>query len=149
MSKFTRSFFMSYSAKKIFNLVNDVNSYSLFLPHCTHSQILTYHKNEMIAAIDISQYNLSKTFVTHNTFQEYKTIHMKLIRGPLHQLIGHWLFRSLNKDSCEIEFYIELEFANQFLEIFFEQVLNEFAEKIFIAFSKRADEVYNNLYNKY
>ncbi|WMY96394.1 MAG: SRPBCC family protein [Arsenophonus sp.] len=143
MSKFTRSFFMSYSAKNIFNLVNDVNSYSLFFPHCTHSKILNYHKNEMIAAIDISQYNLSKTFVTHNTFKKYQTIHMKLIQGPLHKLIGHWLFRSLNKNSCKIEFYLELEFSKQCVEIFFEQVLNGFAEKILIAFSKRADEVYN------
>ncbi|WP_348666056.1 SRPBCC family protein [Arsenophonus symbiont of Ornithomya chloropus] len=145
MSKITRSFFMSHSAKKIFHLVNDVNSYSLFLPYCTNSQILNYKKNEMIAAIDISQYNFSKTFVTHNTFEEYQSIHMKLIKGPLHQLIGHWFFRSLNKNSCKIEFYLEVEFINQFLEIFFAKVLHEVAEKILIAFSRRADEIYCNL----
>ncbi|WMY97014.1 MAG: type II toxin-antitoxin system RatA family toxin [Arsenophonus sp.] len=145
MSKFTCSFFMSYSAKKIFNLVNDVNSYSLFFPYCKNSKILTYNKNEMIAAINISQYNFSKTFVTHNIFKKYQTIHMKLIRGPLHKLLGYWLFRPLNKDSCKIKFYLELEFTNQFLEIFFKQALNGFSEKIFIAFSKRANEVYSNL----
>ncbi|WMY95241.1 MAG: type II toxin-antitoxin system RatA family toxin [Arsenophonus sp.] len=145
MSTIACSFFMSHSVKKIFNLVNDVNSYSLFLPYCTNSQILNYHKNEMIAAIDVSQYNFANTFITHNTFIKYHIIHMKLIKGPLHHLVGHWLFKSLNKNSCKIKFYLEIKFTNRFLEIVFEKVLNEVAEKILVAFSRRADEVYSNL----
>ena len=54
MYKVTRSALVSHSARNMFNLVNDVESYSDFLPWCGESIELERSDTEVIASVMIS-----------------------------------------------------------------------------------------------
>ena len=51
MPKIQRSALVAYSAQSMFDLVNDVESYSEFLPGCSDSKIVSQQGNAMQAAL--------------------------------------------------------------------------------------------------
>ncbi|MFP3036781.1 MAG: SRPBCC family protein [Arsenophonus sp. ER-BJ3-MAG3] len=142
MPKINQSALVIYSVEKMYNLINDVNSYSQFLCGCLDSQILSYVNNEMIALIKVSESGITNSFITHNILQDNKSIKMQLVKGPFRKLIGNWLFIPLNKNTCKVELYLDFEFTNKLIEFAFDIFLKELTKNIMQSFIKRAHEVY-------
>lgn len=81
MPQISRSALVPYSAEKMYNLVNDVDSYPQFLPGCVGSRVLNYANNEMTASVEVAKAGISKTFVTHNILKDNKSIKIQLVKG--------------------------------------------------------------------
>lgn len=142
MSRITRFALVPYSAEQMFELVNDVESYSQFLPGCVGSRVLDMNDNTMTASIDVAKVGIRKTFTTRNVLIEGKNINISLVDGPFRKLVGDWSFIPLDATSCKIALNLEFEFSNRLIEIAFGQVFKELATNMVNAFSKRARDVY-------
>lgn len=142
MPQISRSALVSYSAEKMYNLVNDVDSYPQFLPGCVGSQVLNYVNNEMTASVEVAKAGISKTFVTHNILKDNQSIQIQLVKGPFRKLMGYWLFTPLNENACKVELYFDFEFTDKLIELAFGRIFNELAGNMVQAFTQRAHEVY-------
>ncbi|AFR02148.1 type II toxin-antitoxin system RatA family toxin [Pectobacterium brasiliense] len=143
MPKISRSALVPFSAEQMYKLVNDVASYSAFLPGCTGSRVLSSSEGEMTAAVDVSKAGISKTFTTRNTLTHNQNINMQLVDGPFRQLGGDWHFTPLSADACKVELHLEFEFTNALIELAFGKVFKELAGNMVQAFTQRAKEVYS------
>ena len=134
---------VSYSEKKMYELVNDVSSYSKFVPFCSNSRIDSYTPNEIRATLSFSRGGLHKSFTTLNRLQPHKMIEIRLINGPFKQLRGFWQFESLvGDDQCRVSLDLEFEFASRWFALMFGPLFNEVAIMLVDSFCRRADTIY-------
>ncbi|EOL9014315.1 type II toxin-antitoxin system RatA family toxin [Cronobacter malonaticus] len=143
MPQISRTALVPYSAEQMYKLVNDVKSYPEFLPGCVGSRVLESSPGQMTAAVEVSKAGISKTFTTRNTLISNQSILMHLVDGPFKKLMGGWKFTPLTEDACQIEFNLDFEFTNKFIELAFGRVFKELASSMVQAFSQRAKEVYS------
>lgn len=132
-----------YSAKQLYDLVNDVPTYPEFIPHCVNSGILQQHNNSMQAFIEVEKMGMRKRITTQNTLTESSGILMELINGPVSQLTGKWSFVDLDEGGCRIEFNLKFKFSNKIVEKLFCHVLEMLVVDMVNAFKRRANNVYH------
>ena len=131
-----------YSTKEMFDLVNDVEAYSQFLPNCSDSKIVSQQHNNMTASIEISKAGIKKWFTTENIFIDEQTVALRLVDGPFKKLQGKWQFLPLDDKACKVQLHLEFEFASKLIELAFGKVFNEVAKNMVNAFTQRAKTVY-------
>lgn len=68
---------------------------------------------------------------------------IKLKNGPFKHLEGDWRFIELRPDACKIEFRLNYEFANVFLEKMIAPVFGHIANTFVDGFVARADKIYS------
>ena len=139
MPQIEKSALVMYSTKEMFDLVNDVEAYSQFLPNCSDSKIVSQQHNNMTASIEISKAGIKKWFTTENTFIDEQTVLLKLVDGPFKTLKGRWHFQALDAHACKVYLELEFEFSSKIIELAFGKIFNDVAKS---AFTSRAKEVY-------
>jgi ribosome-associated toxin RatA of RatAB toxin-antitoxin module len=144
MKQVSRSALVSFSARQMYRLVNDVASYPEFLPGCSGSAVLEQSETSMVASVDVSKAGISKTFTTSNILLEDKSIMMNLVDGPFKTLQGGWHFTPLDDHACKVELILEFEFSSKMIEIAFGRIFNELTSNMVNAFTKRAKQVYSS-----
>ncbi|MBS3796283.1 MULTISPECIES: type II toxin-antitoxin system RatA family toxin [unclassified Pseudoalteromonas] len=143
MPQIEKSALVMYSSKEMFDLVNDVDAYPEFLPHCSDAKVFSKQHNHMRAGLEISKAGLKKWFTTENTLDaEHHTIALALVDGPFKHLHGHWQFKPLDEHACKVSLKLEFEFASKLVEMAFGRVFNEVAKNMVQAFTQRAKVVY-------
>lgn len=142
MPQVNRSALVMFSAKQMYDLVNDVASYPQFLPGCVGSNIVSTEGNVMVASVEVSKASIKKTFTTRNTLVENERVDMQLVDGPFKLLQGGWSFLSLDDNACKVSLDLEFEFDNKLAEFAFGKVFKELAGNMVNAFSERAKTVY-------
>ncbi len=142
MPQISRSALVMYSAKQMFELVNDVDAYPQFLPNCSDAKVISQSKASMTASVEIAKAGLRKWFTTENTLTEDARIDMKLLDGPFKKLTGGWRFTPLDEHACKVSLELEFEFKNKLVEMAFGKVFNEVANNMISAFTKRAKLTY-------
>ena len=142
MPQIEKSALVMYSTKEMFDLVNDVEAYSQFLPNCSDSKIVSQQHNNMTASIEISKAGIKKWFTTENTFIDEQTVLLKLVDGPFKTLKGRWHFQALDAYACKVYLELEFEFSSKIIELAFGKIFNDVAKNMVSAFTSRAKEVY-------
>ena len=143
MSLIKRSALVNYSLAEMYELVNDVDSYSKFLPWCRSSSVLNETETEMRASVEIAKGVLNKTFTTQNSLTKNSRIGMELVDGPFSQLNGFWLFEPLKTEgACKVNLELEFEFDNAMMSLAAKPIFTQIANSLVDAFCKRATEVY-------
>ena len=142
MTTINKTALVPYSASEMFALVNDIGSYSQFLPWCRSSQILEQDEDQIRATIEIAHGSLHKSFTTRNRLQRDKMIEMRLEQGPFKQLEGFWRFDILGERACKVSLDLEFEFSNRLVGMAMGPIFSQIANNLVDAFSKRAVEVY-------
>lgn len=142
MPQVNRSALVMFSARQMYDLVNDVESYPEFLPGCIGSRVVSIDGNVMVASVDVSKAGISKTFTTRNTLIENERVDMKLVDGPFKLLEGGWTFISLDDNACKVSLDLSFEFDNKLAEFAFGKIFKELAGNMVSAFSERAKVVY-------
>ena len=143
MSLIKRSALVNYSATEMYELVNDVGSYSKFLPWCRSSAVLSESDTEMRASVEIAKGVLNKTFTTQNTLTKNSRIDMALVEGPFTRLRGFWLFEPLKTEgACRVNLELEFEFDSAMMSLAAKPIFTQIANSLVDAFCKRAVEVY-------
>jgi ribosome-associated toxin RatA of RatAB toxin-antitoxin module len=143
MPQIEKSALVMYSSQEMIELVNDVNAYPAFLPHCCGAQVLEHNGESMTASIEISKAGLKKRFTTKNSFCDNQ-INMQLVDGPFKSLSGHWQFIELDDRACKVCLKLEFEFSSKLIELAFGKIFNEVAKNMVSAFTSRAKEVYGS-----
>ena len=144
MHNIHKSAIVLHPAQKIFQLVDSVENYPQFLPWCGSTQIIERDNDKTIASIEINYKGLRQTFTTENTKKQNQEMIIKLIDGPFKSLSGQWMFKNLDKDSCQIELKLEYEFSNVILEKLISPVFNMIANTFIDEFIKEANRSNND-----
>jgi len=139
-----KSVLVGYSAQRMFDLVERVENYSLFLPWCGGTDVKRQGGGAVVATVRIDYRGLKQSFTTENTHQVPQLIRMKLKEGPFSHLEGSWHFVALNETACKIEFKLYYLFSSKILEKLVSPVFEYIANSFVDAFVKRAEEIYGD-----
>ncbi|OED38400.1 ubiquinone-binding protein [Chromatiales bacterium (ex Bugula neritina AB1)] len=142
MPTIERSALVPHSAQKMFELVDDVDSYPEFLPWCNGAATLERSANHRVARVDLKKGPLTQHFTTRNDLTEGSEIRMSLVEGPFRQLNGQWNFKSISDSGCRVSFHIEFTFAGFLLQKTLSPVFNEICSRMVDAFVERANKLY-------
>ncbi len=139
----------NYSKDKIIKLVLDIDNYKKFLPWCKGSKIISntdnFDNKIIIADLEIGYKVFSDTYRSEVIYKKNEgLIEVNPVFGPLRKLVNIWKITSLNENSCEIDFYIELELNNVLLDSMMSKMFDIGFNKILNAFSDRADYLYKS-----
>ncbi|SCZ49555.1 type II toxin-antitoxin system RatA family toxin [Thiohalomonas denitrificans] len=142
MPSISKSALVPYSAAQMYALVNDIDSYSDFLPWCGASELLSAGEDEIRAVIEIAHGSLHKSFTTRNRLQKNKMIEMRLEKGPFRHLEGFWRFDELDDNACKVRLDLDFEFSNRLMGMAMGPIFSQIANSLVEAFVKRAEQVY-------
>ena len=137
-----KSALVPYRAGEMFDLVNDVDAYSEFLPWCSRSAVHNRSGNVVEATLELHKGSISKAFTTRNSIISGQSIDLALIGGPFHHLAGGWRFKSLGDGGCKVSLELDFEFESRLVEIMFGSFFEETCNSLVDAFIDRAAEVY-------
>ena len=141
MNKVEKMVLVMHSAKQMYALVDAVEDYPKFLPWCGGVDLLERTETSTSATLHINYHGLKLKFTTQNT-KTYPTsmvIHLK--NGPFKHLDGEWQFIALRENACKIQFRLNYEFANSFLEKIIAPVFNHIAATFVDGFVTQADKL--------
>ena len=137
---------ISCNKKNLIQMVLDIEQYPQFVPWCMNGKI--YKKNETIDFIEIeADLKVGKKFIneTYSSLVLYSkkkdTIAVVNIDGPLKYLKNEWKFKQINENT-QLEFNIDFELKNSFLNIIMKNSFNFGLKKIADAFENRARELF-------
>lgn len=142
MAKVKKTVLINHSASRMYALVDDVSSYPQFLPWCGGVDLIQQDEATTVARLHIAYHGLHQNFTTENNKTYPSLMDINLIDGPFKHLEGVWRFIELNEQACRIEFELNYEFANSFLEKLIAPVFSHIANTFVDGFVARADVVY-------
>ena len=142
MAVVEKSVLTPYSAAQMFALVDDVQSYPLFLPWCGGASVSPVDDNTVHATVHIDYHHIKHSFTTENVRQSPGRIDIALKNGPFRTLEGCWLFIPLSDSACKIELRLHYEFSSALLEKAVGPVFHYIANNFVDAFVHRAEQIY-------
>lgn len=138
MPSLTSSVCVKYTPQQMYDLVNDVEAYPLYLPLCTGVKVINKGPTHLNATITLSKGKIRLSFTTANSMEEGRRINMNLIDGPFKHLHGVWHFLPSGNGGCEASFELDFEFSNGLLSLAFGGFFKEVAESFVDAFCRQA-----------
>ena len=162
MKHVKKSVLLWYSAREMYELVVDVESYPKFLPWCESSVVLERRDADpatgapagMTARLGLSYAGVRQSFTTRNEQVPGESVRLQLVDGPFSQLDGTWQFRPLQAPdpaqpprpdepiACKVEFNLAYAFSNRVFEAVLSPVFDQVANTFVDSFVKRAAQVY-------
>ena len=143
MNKVKKTVLVSHSAEQMFALVDAVQDYPKFLPWCGGVDLLERTETTTSATLHINYHGLKQNFTTQNIKIFPHSMQIELKDGPFKHLDGSWQFTTLEPGASKIEFSLNYEFANGFLEKLISPVFNHIAATFVDGFVARADKIYS------
>jgi ribosome-associated toxin RatA of RatAB toxin-antitoxin module len=142
MTVVQKSALVKFSAKQMFDLVNDIESYPKFLPWCSASRILKREGDIVEAELTISKGGFKKSFSTRNRIDQGGQITVSLLEGPFTYLEGVWTFMPLREDASKISLDLEFEMPGVLASLAFGTVFHQICNTMVTSFIERAKMVY-------
>jgi len=135
----------NYSKKDLAELVLKIDDYKFFLPWCINSKILTIDKNKrdlkIIADLEIGFKSFREIYTSEVIYNNQDSkIEVTSINGNIKKLLNIWEFEEIDKNSCNVIFFIDIELKNSIINILFNKFFNYGFEKILNSFEQRAKE---------
>jgi len=140
----TKSALVTFSARQMFDLVADMDSYPKFLPWCVAAEILSREDDHICGRMEVARVGIHQAFTTCNRFIPGERMELRLVDGPFRKLQGAWTFLPLREDACKVELKLDFEFSGKLIDKAFGRVFNQIANTLVDAFCKRAEEVYGD-----
>ena len=144
MRKVDRSAIVPYSAREMFVLVDDVESYPEFLPWCNQAEVHNRTADSVDATLELHKGGVSNKFTTRNSRKEFEAIGLALIGGPFRHLAGGWKFKELGDDGCKVMLELEFEFESRLVDMMFGSFFEEICNSLVDAFTRRAETVFGS-----
>jgi len=133
---------VTFTAKQMFDLVNDVGRYPEFLPWCTGARVEDRSDTERVASVKVARGILRMEFTTRNTLKRDTQILMHLIDGPFSDLIGEWRFDAIGERGSRVSFHVEFAFKSRLTAAAFAAAFEAVCSSIVDAFVLRAQTIY-------
>jgi ribosome-associated toxin RatA of RatAB toxin-antitoxin module len=141
MKRIARSAIVEHSAREMFALVDDIESYPRFLPWCTAVAVEERTPSSVRATLTVGTRGLRQSFTTENDLQPGESMQMRLVEGPFRRFSGSWRFRPLSPEACGVDFALEYELAGPLARLL-EPLFDRIADTMVDAFTRRAAELY-------
>lgn len=137
-----KSALVPYSPEQMYALVDDITTYSDFLPWCRSAEEHHRTDTEVEASLEIAHSGLHKHFTTRNRLEPHRSIEMSLVKGPFKTLTGIWRFEALGDAGCKVSLDMEFEFSSKLLGMTFGPMFSKIASTLMDSFIERAKVVY-------
>jgi ribosome-associated toxin RatA of RatAB toxin-antitoxin module len=160
MREIKHSALVAQPPRRLFDLINDIDSYPSFIPWCTRARVLSRSDREIVATIGVQRGPLQSEFTTRNELEPDRRILMHLVDGPFKMLEGEWLLTPIAQPSpksstadggvdanpatvsegtgCRVQLTMKFAFKNALTRVLFEQKFAETASSLMDAFVARA-----------
>lgn len=142
MTEVNKATVVPYTSKQMYQLVDDIESYPIFLPWCSEGKILNRKENTVTATLCLSLGGMAWSFTTRNTIQAQQRINIELLTGPFKSLNGYWQFDPHNEHGCLIQLYICYEFKNSLINHLAGKIFYRVLDKLIDSFKQRAGQIY-------
>lgn len=142
MNKVNKTVLVAHTAEQMYQLVDNVEEYPIFLPWCSKAEIHAKDENMLEATVYMDYMKIKQSFTTRNTNVVNKKIHMQLVNGPFKSLEGTWNFTPLGDIGCKVEFNLQYEFSNSILSALIGPVFSKISTTLVDAFIKEAGKRY-------
>ena len=132
---------VNHPAKRLFDIVIDIESYPEYIPWCTR-MVINERKGSEIYADMYVQYKfiLAQKFGSYVKFNSNNlTIETQYIEGPLKDLTTNWKFEVINSNKSKIIFNVNFEFKNFIHQKVAETFYTLIENKMINSFKERAD----------
>ena len=141
---------VNFTAKQMYELVADIDNYREFLPWCNDSKIIEVtninnEKKTLIADLEIGYKDLVYTYRSNVLLNNQDlTIKVDFIHGPFKNLDNSWIFKKIDDQSCEIEFFIDFELNVGVLNLLISKFFDKAFKKMVNSFENRANQIYGS-----
>ena len=142
MTEISRTTIVPYTSEEMYILVNDIESYPIFLLWCTAAEILNQQEESLTATLSLALGRIKQSFTTKNTMQYGSWIDMQLIEGPFKHLSGHWRFIQEDNYSCRVQLHMDFEFKNKIIKHTLGRAFHKVLDTLIDSFVQRAQQVY-------
>jgi len=146
MTTIKRDAIVPYSPQQMFELVDRIEDYPLFVPWCKSTTIISRDADEVRATLNFERSGFEKSFSTCNRLQQNKMIEIRLLDGPFQQLEGFWRFAE-HAEGCQISLDLDFEFSNKIMSMMFTPMFHPIANTLVDVFCDRASQVYEKISN--
>lgn len=138
MSSFNKQVTVPYAAEQMYELVNDINAYSKFIPLCVSSEVHEEQDHKLRATIKIAKGKIGFGFTTDNTMEKGRSISMNLENGPFKALKGVWRFTPTGTHECIISLHFDFDFSNKLLGVALGGLFKQLCDSMVDSFRKEA-----------
>jgi ribosome-associated toxin RatA of RatAB toxin-antitoxin module len=138
MKRISRSAIVERSARDLYTLVEDIESYPRFLPWCLEAHVRERAPGRTVATLSVGVRGLRQSFTTENANREGEAIDMRLLEGPFRRFAAHWRFVALGERASKIEFSMAYEFSTRVIAKALDPLFERIADTMVEAFTRRA-----------
>jgi ribosome-associated toxin RatA of RatAB toxin-antitoxin module len=142
MTVINRSALLPYSARQLFDLVSDVESYPSYMDGCVGARILRRDDQLLEARLDLARGGINHSFSTRNRMRATQEITLELLDGPFEYFNGHWDFRALGDSACKMSLYLEFTFSSTLLGVAASRLFEKVTNNLVDAVGRRASQLY-------
>lgn len=141
MSTVAKSVIVPHPAGRMFELVDDVESYPEFLPWCSGSKVLERTGQITRARLDIDYHGLKSHFTTVNRKHAPRSMDLDLEEGPFERLKGKWTFTPLGEGGSRVELKVDYELSSKSMDRLLAPVFGHIMETLVDGFVARAESL--------
>jgi ribosome-associated toxin RatA of RatAB toxin-antitoxin module len=144
MREIRRSALVPATARRMFELINDIESYPQFVPGCSAAAVLERTALQLRARLTVGSGALRTSFVTCNRLTPYTGIHMQLEEGPFRSLDGVWTLTPVTQGEaaeqigCRVELHLRFELKGGLANLALGPMIERMASSLVDAFVRRA-----------
>jgi ribosome-associated toxin RatA of RatAB toxin-antitoxin module len=142
MTVINRSALLPYSARQLFDLVSDVESYPAYMEGCVGARILHAEEHLVEARLDLARGGITQSFSTRNRMLAAREISLELIDGPFEYFAGHWNFRALGDSACKMSLNLEFTVNSTLLGVAASRLFDKVTNNLVDAVGRRASQLY-------
>ena len=138
---------VSHTARKMFDLVADIERYPAFVPMCegltVRSRQSAGSRTTIIADMTIGYKAFRETFTSRVVLDtERLEIVVDYLDGPFRSLENRWAFQEVSATRSDVDFYIAYEFRSLPLQLLVGGLFDKAFRRLAEAFERRADNLF-------
>jgi ribosome-associated toxin RatA of RatAB toxin-antitoxin module len=142
MTRVQRSALLPYPAERLFQLVDDIESYPSYMDGCVGARILHRDSEVVEARLDLARGGIQQSFSTRNRLLAHRAIELELLEGPFDTFRGRWQFQALGDTACKLSLDLEFTFSNGVLGVAAGKLFDSVTANLVDTLSRRARDLY-------
>ncbi len=142
MVKIHRSAIVEYSVAQMFELVNDVEHYPLFMQGCASAKVLEEDDEFLVGELVVSKAGITQTIITRNILDFPESIEVELVEGNFNRFSARWDFLELNETASKVSLRMEFEIKPGIIDLALEKLISVSGNNLVDALVDRAHVVY-------
>lgn len=142
MIRIERSALVTYSARQMYDLVNDIESYPQFMQGCLAARVIEQSEDSLTGELTLGKAGLKQSFTTKNALIPCSNIEMRLVEGPFRHFSASWHFKELTDSASRVSLQMEFEYSGGLIGMALEKLFEHSANTLVDAVLQRAARIY-------